>query len=130
MRARTPRRPASGLASAVRAARAVRAVRAVRRAIGRFAFAPARAEPLAALRIGLAAVLLCQAALIAPSYRELYGRGGILPGPLQDFLARPGLPHMGGLIRLLAPAGVDQGTILVAVGGLYALSLIALALGS
>jgi hypothetical protein len=113
----------------VRVVRAVRAVRAVRRRIGTFAFAPARAEPLAALRIGLAAVLLCQAALIAPSYREIYGRGGLLQGSLQDFLARPGLPHIGGLIRLLAPAGIGEGAILVVVGGLYALSLVALALG-
>ena len=100
-----------------------------RGSIERFAFTPARAEPLAALRIGLASVLLCQAAMIAPSYRELYGRGGLLPGPLQDFLARPGLPHLGGLIRLLAPAGVGEGAILAAAGGLYVLSLVALALG-
>jgi Vitamin K-dependent gamma-carboxylase len=104
-------------------------LREARRAIERFAFAPARGEPLAALRIGLASVLLGQAAMIAPSYREFYGRGGLLRGPLQDLLARPGLPHLGRLIRLLAPLGVGEGTILALGSGLYVLSLVALALG-
>ncbi len=54
------------------------------RAIERFALAPASAAPLAALRIGLAAVLLTQAALVAPLLFDLYGPAGILQDPLRD----------------------------------------------
>jgi hypothetical protein len=99
-------------------------------AIERFAFAPARAEPLAVLRIGLATVLLGQAVLIAPSYRMLYGRSGlVLPAPLQDMFTRPGLFRMSGVIRLLASAGIDEASALDAAGVLYGLTLVALLLG-
>jgi vitamin K-dependent gamma-carboxylase-like protein len=100
-----------------------------RRASERFAFSPARAEPLAALRIGLALVLLVQAASIAPWYRELYGDEGILPPPLQDVLARPGLPCLNDLIRLFAPAGIGGAAVATAVASLYLLALTALLLG-
>jgi Vitamin K-dependent gamma-carboxylase len=102
---------------------------AARRAIERFALAPARAEPLAALRIGLALVLLAQAALIAPSYHALYGHDGILSAPLKDALALPGLPNLRGLFRSLAPLGIRETAILDAAGGLYVISLAALLLG-
>lgn len=100
-----------------------------RRASERFAFFPARAEPLAALRIGLALVLLAQAALIAPWYRELYGDDGVLPPPLQDVLARPGLPHLNDLIRLFASVGIGGPAVATAVVSLYLLALTALLLG-
>jgi hypothetical protein len=106
-----------------------RGLGAARQAAVRFAFAPARAEPLAALRIGLAAVLLFQAALVAPSFREIYSRQGLLQGPLQDFLARPGLPHLGGALRLLEPLGAGEGAVLGAAGVLYVTALVALLLG-
>lgn len=106
-----------------------RALAAGIRAIQRFAFAPARAEPLAALRAGVAAVLLAQAALVAEGYHQLYARSGAYPGPLQDMLARPGLPHVGPLVALLAPAGVGEDAIFAVLGGLYAISLVALLLG-
>jgi hypothetical protein len=104
-------------------------VAAARRSIDRFAFAPASPAPLAVLRIGLSLVLLGQAVLIAPSYRQLYDGSGLLPGPIQDMLATPGLPHVRGLARLLAPAGIGEASILSMVGGLYVLSLVALGLG-
>ena len=98
-------------------------------AIERFAFAPARTAPLAALRIGLALVLLGQAALIAPSWRDLYARSGLVPGAIRGDLATPGLPTLGDLVRLLAPAGLGEASVLAIVSGVYLLSLVALLLG-
>ena len=101
----------------------------LRRSIDRFAFTPARAEPLAALRIGLALVLLAQAAMIAPFYRDFYDRTGLLSGPLRDMLASPGIISVDRLLHLLAPLGLGERAILLAVSGLYVVSLVALLLG-
>lgn len=99
------------------------------RAIERFFLAPAWATPLAAVRIGLALVLLVQAALIVPAFFVLYERSGVLQGPLRDELARPGLPYLGWLIRVLGRVGLGETTILVSTGLVYVASLIALLLG-
>ena len=73
--------------------------------------------------------LLGQAALVAPAYRALYGGAGLVRGPARDLLALPGLPHLDGLTRLLAPAGASTSSVLVAVAACYVLSLILLLLG-
>ncbi|MGK4002628.1 HTTM domain-containing protein [Sorangium sp. So ce1036] len=97
--------------------------------VERFALAPASPAPLAALRIGLAAVLLVQAALIAPAFLELYGRQGILQGPLREAFGRLALPGIGWMADRLAPLGIDEASVLVGTGALYVLSLIALLCG-
>ncbi|AUX41569.1 hypothetical protein SOCE26_029900 [Sorangium cellulosum] len=97
--------------------------------IHHFAFAPASAAPLAALRIGLASVLLLQAAMVAPSLLELYGRSGILQGPLHDVFARSDLLRVGWLIDRLAPLGIGEESVVIGVGALYALALVALLVG-
>ncbi|WP_437324307.1 hypothetical protein [Sorangium sp. So ce381] len=98
-------------------------------AIERFALAPASAAPLAALRIGLAAVLLTQAALVAPLLFDLYGPAGILQDPLRDAFTPRELPGIGWLTELLAPLGIGEAPILVGTGAVYALSLAALLCG-
>jgi hypothetical protein len=100
-----------------------------RAAVHGFFFAPARATPLAALRIGLSLVLLAQAALISPAFFALYERSGVLQGIVRDNLARPGLPNLGWLIRTLGRAGIGEATILTTTGIVYLLSLTALLLG-
>ncbi|WP_437566018.1 hypothetical protein [Sorangium sp. So ce542] len=97
--------------------------------LDRFALAPASAMPLAALRIGLASVLLVQAAMVGPALLELYGRSGILQGPLNDLLARTDLVRVGSLIERLAPLGVGEASIVTGTGALYTLALVALLLG-
>jgi hypothetical protein len=101
----------------------------VGRAIERFFLAPAWATPLAALRIGLVLVLLVQAARIAPAFFVFYERSGVLQGPLRDELARPGLPYLGWLFRILGRVGMGETTILVSTGLVYVASLITLLLG-
>lgn len=98
-------------------------------AIDRFAFAPASAVPLAALRIGLASVLLLQAAMVAPVFLELYGRRGILQGPLNDVLSTSDLLRIGWLVDGLAPLGIGEAALVRSTGALYALALVALLLG-
>ena len=98
-------------------------------AVTRFFLAPAWPTPLAALRIGLALVLLVQAALIAPAFFALYERSGVLQGAVRDELARPGLPYLGWLIRTLERVGMSEPTILVSTGLVYVASLTALLLG-
>ncbi|WP_437933628.1 hypothetical protein [Sorangium sp. So ce341] len=97
--------------------------------LDRFALAPASAMPLAVLRIGLASVLLVQAAMVGPALLELYGRSGILQGPLNDILARTDLVRIGALIDRLAPLGVGEASIVTGTGALYTLALVALLLG-
>ncbi|UQA58749.1 HTTM domain-containing protein [Polyangium aurulentum] len=95
----------------------------------RFFFAPAEATPLAALRIGLAAVLLVQAALVAPAFFALYDRAGFLQADMQDALVKPGMPHLGWLVSLLSRDSAPDTPILVSVAILYVLSLVALLVG-
>lgn len=106
-----------------------RAISSAWGAVLRFFLAPAEATPLAALRIGLAAVLLIQAALVAPAFFALYDRAGFLQGPVQDALAKPGLPHVGWLVALLGREGAPDVPILGSVAALYVLSLVALLVG-
>ena len=98
-------------------------------AVTRFFLAPAWPTPLAVLRIGLALVLLVQAALIAPTFFVLYERSGALHGAVPDELARPGLPYLEWLIRTLGRVGMSEPTILVSTGLIYVASLTALLLG-
>ncbi|WP_437627811.1 hypothetical protein [Sorangium sp. So ce1151] len=98
-------------------------------AVERFAFAPASAAPLAALRLGLAFVLLTQAVMVAPAMFELYGRSGILQAPLVDALGAPGSVRLSWLIDRLAPLGIGEVPIIVAVGSFYVLALVALLAG-
>jgi hypothetical protein len=101
-------------------------------AIDRFFFTPARALPLATLRIGLALVLLVQAALVAPVFHELYGPAGILQGPLRDACdqhdaSNPNL--LGALTHALARLGVGERPTINGVGAVYAIALLALLFG-
>lgn len=105
------------------------ALRRAAAAIEGFAFTPARAEPLAALRIGVACILLAQAASIAPVYFELYRRAGVIDERLREAFAAPGLPALGWLVALLGRSRAVETPILVSVGALYLLSLVALCLG-
>jgi hypothetical protein len=100
-----------------------------RDAVERFAFAPASAAPLAVLRIGLGAVLLAQAVLIAPAYLDLYGPDGILQGPIRDGLADHTLPGLGWLVRACAHLGAAERPVIAGAGLAYLTALVALIVG-
>ncbi|MDC0670791.1 HTTM domain-containing protein [Nannocystis radixulma] len=99
-------------------------VDAVARAVDSFFFAPARAAPLVALRIGLAAVLLAQAVQVAPLFHALYHHRGLLRGPLKDTFDSSHLPSLGELL-----ASPYESQILAVLAFVYVAALIGMLLG-
>jgi hypothetical protein len=93
----------------------------LRRAIAGFALSPASARPLAALRVGVAAVLLVQSVGVLPALVTLYGDRGVLaeraPAALQRTVAAFGEIGLGG------------SQVVMGAGALYALALVALLVG-
>jgi hypothetical protein len=98
-------------------------------AIERFFFAPARPAPFAALRIGLALVLLVQAVQIVPVFRELHHHAGFLRGALMDSFAPGHLPAVGRLLSFLAAHGVPESIVLTTCGLLYLGALVGMLVG-
>ena len=76
------------------------------------------ARPLAALRIGVAAVLLAQAFAFAPSLFLFFGEHGIVQAPIASVLVPSALPRVTWLVKLLAPY-LDERTILLGCFTLY-----------
>jgi CubicO group peptidase (beta-lactamase class C family) len=92
-------------------------------------FKPVSARPLAALRIGLALVLLIHLAWISGDLLSLEGARGIIPWQLTDLLRAPGVPGVPTLAHPLELLGIGEHTAVSLVLSLYAGSLVALALG-
>jgi hypothetical protein len=111
------------------ASNAMRLVGRARSAALRFAFAPASPAPLAVLRIGLGAVLLFQAALVAPAFFDLAGSDGLLQGPVRGGYADPRMPCIGWLVGAFAHLGVGERPVLVGAGLAYVFALLALTAG-
>lgn len=99
------------------------------RAFTAFFFAPATARPLAALRVGLALVLLGQAWLLRAEVLDLLAHDGIVQGELSKYLGGSGTPRAGWLVDTLAPLGVSEAACLHALCALYVVSLAGLGLG-
>jgi hypothetical protein len=99
------------------------------RAGSAFFFEAASARPLAALRVGLAAVLLGQAWLLRTEVLDLFAHDGIVQGELGRYLGGSGAPHAGWLVDRLSPLGVSEASCLYALCGLYVASLVGLGLG-
>jgi hypothetical protein len=97
--------------------------------VGRWLTAPAGGRPLAALRIGLAAVLLGQAFEIAGSLHALYGEHGILQWVVNPYNDPPGLPRLTWVVAALAPLGVGAAAAVQGVFLVYVASLACLLLG-
>jgi hypothetical protein len=94
-----------------------------------FIAAPALARPLAALRIGVSAVLLVQALAMAASVLDLFGPLGVVQWMLNDAMNVPGMPHVRWFARLLAPLGATEAGCTQAVFLLYVAGLSALLVG-
>lgn len=103
--------------------------RRLARAAEAFFFAPASARPLAALRVGLAAVLLVQAWMLRAEILELFARDGLVQGELARSLGVPGAPRLGWLVDRLSPHGVSEVATLHATALAYVASLALLAVG-
>jgi hypothetical protein len=94
-----------------------------------FFFAPASARPLAALRIGLAAVLLAQAWTARAGMLALLAHDGIVQSDLTRHLAPPHAPRIDWIVRALSHLGMGETSSIQLVCGVYVASLILLATG-
>lgn len=95
----------------------------------RFLFAPARAGPFAALRIGLAAVLIVQALQIAPMLAQFYHHSGLLRGPLMDSFTAGHMPQVSRVWSALSVGAAGERAALVVLGSMYVGSLVGLLVG-
>jgi Vitamin K-dependent gamma-carboxylase len=100
-----------------------------RDAVDRFAFAPASAAPLAALRAGLAAVLLAQAASVAPAFLDFYSSRGILQDPVRGAFSDRGPLCLTWLVDAFSRIGAGETPVLAGVAIVYVLALLALLVG-
>jgi hypothetical protein len=99
-----------------------------------FAAAPSHPRPLAALRIGLSAVLLAQAFSLAGDLETLYGELGVVQWEVMDprdgsSAVPAGVPRVRWFSDAVAPLGVSVPTATRCVFVLYATSLALLLVG-
>jgi hypothetical protein len=85
-------------------------------------------RPLAAFRIGVAAVLILQALAIAPNLYDLFGDQGLVPWSEVERHFPDGVPRLSWLAAALAPLGMSSSALPLAFGG-YALALACLLIG-
>ena len=95
---------------------------------------PASPKPLAAFRIGVAAVLLFQAMSLMGSVSELYGENALISWSALRIsgafpMAVQGPFHLESLSSLLAPLGIDTFSCVHAVFFVYVAALVGLLLG-
>lgn len=93
-------------------------------ALQRFALAPASARPLAALRLGIAGVLIAEALEALPALFALYGDQGVL---VHGTPVAPGVFHH--VVAMLSQLGVREAQSVGGASGAYVLALGALLLG-
>ena len=98
-------------------------------ALETFFLEPATARPIAALRIGLALVLLLQAFMLRGSLVDLFGGDGIVQGDLARILMSPSMPRISTFTEILSPLGLAENSVLLLTGLLYVFSLLFLLLG-
>ena len=94
-----------------------------------FFLQPASPAPLAALRIGIAVLLIAQALLLAGDLFSFVGPGGILQGGLNEALLPGLLPNISVVGSLLSLSASGERSLILTASLLYLASLVALALG-
>jgi hypothetical protein len=104
-------------------------LRCLGRRTAEFFAAPASAGPLAALRVGLASVLLLQALALRGNLVELFGNLGLVQAPIIDSLLHDGVVRASWVVAGLAPAGVSEEGALRLLFAVYLAGLAGLLLG-
>lgn len=97
--------------------------------VSAFFFAPASARPLAALRVGVAAVLFVQAWTLREGFVRMLAQDGVVRGELVRRLAPPHVPHIDWIVGGLSHLGVGETAAIQLVCGVYLGSLLLLAAG-
>jgi Vitamin K-dependent gamma-carboxylase len=97
--------------------------------VARFALQPASARPLAVLRIGIATVLIAEAAVIAAHLHEYYGPLGLVQSPLSEALVHSSLPSLRVAARVLSVVGIGEGATIQIAFAFYVIALHLLLIG-
>ncbi len=98
-------------------------------AFARFFTKPASPAPLAALRIGLSAVLLLQGLALCGSLLDLLGSTGVVHWSVIEPAMRAGEPTLGWFVDAVAPLGLSEATVLKSLFVVYLASLASLLVG-
>jgi hypothetical protein len=104
-------------------------LRSVWEAGRRFALAPAAPHPLGLFRIAVSLFALVQLGLLWPYLHQLYGNFGFVQWVILEASPETWVPSIGKLCLALQPYGVSAAACVKGVFGVYALSLVGLALG-
>jgi hypothetical protein len=118
-----------GLTPPARVARWARLARWTRHSFTKFVNEPASARPLAALRIGVAAVLLWQAFSLSGHLLDLFSDRGVVQWSILPFQPPRELPSIHAVAELLAPLKVTPDSAVRLVFFSYVASLVLLLLG-
>ena len=94
-----------------------------------FAFQPASARPLAAIRIGVGLILLLQAYMTRSAIWDFFSSMGLLQGELARALSNPTVPQLTWLRDALAPLGISESWCIATVCLTYVISLLFLTCG-
>jgi hypothetical protein len=99
------------------------------RLVDRLAFPVKSALPLAVMRIGVSAVLLFQAALMAPEVKDFWGSQGYLQRELNQYIIQPGVPFLIDFAEVARRLGTSADTLTTVLFLLYVASLAFLLMG-
>jgi hypothetical protein len=96
-----------------------------------FFLTPASARPLAALRIGIALVLIIQALCLRASSLEFLSQDGLIQGELAEFLSIPNIPRLSVFIQFFSTMGIHlrEAVWIYGTCTLYFIALVCLFLG-
>jgi len=94
-----------------------------------FFFTPASPRPLAALRIGLAAILIVQAYLLRHDVLNFFAHDGLVQAGLAEHIADPNTPRINGVVSWLQGRGLSEAGALLLVARVYFAALLLLLVG-
>jgi len=95
----------------------------------RFITRPASPAPLAALRIGLAAVLLFQGLALSYNWLDLYGSRGVVQWAVTDTAVGETVPRINWLVNAFGRLGVGEARVVTGLCAVYMAALASLLLG-
>ncbi|MGZ3712545.1 MAG: hypothetical protein ACXVBE_12355 [Bdellovibrionota bacterium] len=101
----------------------------IRNSVESFFLRPAYAQPLAAVRIGLAFVLLLQAYMLRLSLYDLFSHNGLVQGDLAEALTGTDAPRISWLVNAMSYLHFQESSSLFLAGIFYVVSLLFLLVG-
>jgi hypothetical protein len=101
----------------------------IRTSVETFFLRPAYATPLAAVRMGLASVLLLQAYMLRLSLYDLFSRNGLVQGDLAEALTGTDSPRIAWLTHALGYLHFSEASSIFLAGCFYVVSLVFLLAG-